>query len=369
MQDDICCFKSPGISPIVMHKSKAYAIFKLVQTNEAEEDIDATKLADKVKSEMKQLNFIKDDYLVLSSEEMLKSCCPTLITFVSLISSEFTKSKVAVLISNIITGAVTSMLQVSLGLLVQKKQVIDHLHEYGVTASYDEIRRFKISAPAASTKQEQSIRLKSGCGLIQGVSDNFDATLSTQNGLKQTHSLATIITQNGTANEPRKHLVIPRLKKENLSTVKLRDTEIKTYTGEKKTEMPRTHALVGVLPLRLLCHQVIITRKSMEDGFAFIKTSLTKSDIPDYVGYNTENAGNNGKSKVPKTNILYRPLINKTLSDPSTVLTSMIDVESISKDAGQSISVFTCDQQIYRVAINIIWDNPTFILKLVVCIG
>ena len=107
--------------------------------------------------------------------------------------------------------------------------------------------------------------------------------------------------------------------------------------------MPRTHALVGVLPLRLLCHQVIITRKSMEDDFAFIKTSLTKSDIPDYVGYNTENAGNNGKSKVPKTNIWYRPLINKTLSDPSTVLTSMIDVESISKDAGQSISVFTCD--------------------------
>ena len=71
--------------------------------------------------------------------------------------------KVTVLISNIMTGVVASkfsMLQVLLGLLVQKKQLIDHLHEYGVTASYDEFRRFKISAAAALTKQEQSIRLE-----------------------------------------------------------------------------------------------------------------------------------------------------------------------------------------------------------------
>ena len=37
----------------------------------------------------------------------------------------------------------------------------------------------------------------------------------------------------------------------------------------------------------------------------------------------------------------------------------MINVESISKDSGQSISLFTCDQRIYRVALNIIWANPT----------
>ena len=59
------------------------------------------------------------------------------------------------------------------------------------------------------TKQEQNIRLEKGYRLIQGVSDNFDATLSTQNRLKRTHSLVTIITQNGRANEIRKRLVIP----------------------------------------------------------------------------------------------------------------------------------------------------------------
>ena len=233
---------------------------------------------------------------------MFKSCCTT-ITFLSLISSKFV---------NIITGVVTPnvfMLQVSLGLIVPKKQLIDHLHEYGVTASYDEICRFKIPAAAASTKQKQSIRLEKGFGLIQGVSDNFDATLLLQNRLKQTHLLATFITQNGTVNEPRKQIVIPRLKKENLSTFKLHNIEIKTYIGEKQPDVPRTHALVGVLLLGLLCYQVIITRKSMEDHLALIKTSLMESHISDFSGYNTGNARNNGKSMGPKTNILHA--INK----------------------------------------------------------
>ena len=42
MQDDIYCFKSPGIPSLVMDKTKATATFKLEQTNETEEDIDST---------------------------------------------------------------------------------------------------------------------------------------------------------------------------------------------------------------------------------------------------------------------------------------------------------------------------------------
>ena len=71
MQDGIYCFEFSVISSVVMHISKASATFKLAQTNEAQGDIDATKLVDEVKHEMKHLNFIK-------TEEVLKSCCPTL---------------------------------------------------------------------------------------------------------------------------------------------------------------------------------------------------------------------------------------------------------------------------------------------------
>lgn len=51
--------------------------------------------------------------------------------------------------------------------------------------------------------------------------------------------------------DQKKILVIPRLKKKTLSTVKLQDIEIKTYMEEKKPAMPKTHALVGLLPQRL----------------------------------------------------------------------------------------------------------------------
>ena len=70
MQDDIYCFKSPGISSLVMDKNKGTTTFKLEQTKETEEDIVSTYLADDVKNEMNHLYFIKDYYPVLSSEEI-----------------------------------------------------------------------------------------------------------------------------------------------------------------------------------------------------------------------------------------------------------------------------------------------------------
>lgn len=70
MKDEIYFFKSPGISSIAVYKTKASATFTLVLTNKTEKDIDATKLADKVKNEM---NSIKDYYPILSSEEKSKS--------------------------------------------------------------------------------------------------------------------------------------------------------------------------------------------------------------------------------------------------------------------------------------------------------
>ena len=80
--------------------------------------------------------------------------------------------------------------------------MINHLYEYGITASYDEIRRFKISAASSSGKEITQFNCENG--LIQGVSDNFDATLSTQNGSKQTHSLASIVTQQKTGSRNEK---------------------------------------------------------------------------------------------------------------------------------------------------------------------
>ena len=89
-----------------------------------------------------------------------------------MISPNFKNSKAIALISSMIitiARSKVSTLQVALGLLLQEKKLIEHLYEYGVTASYDEVRRFKISA-AYSASQEKEKTLDSKVGLIQGVS-------------------------------------------------------------------------------------------------------------------------------------------------------------------------------------------------------
>ena len=65
-----------------------------------------------------------------------------------------------------------------------------------------------------------------------------------------------------------------------------------------------------------------------------------------------------GQSIKTKTKVIYKPLINKTPSDPLTILTAMCDVETTCEKSGQKESVFTCDQQLYRVTMDIIWNNP-----------
>jgi hypothetical protein len=53
--------------------------------------------------------------------------------------------------------------------------------------TYDELLRFKASAAAAAAKMTGIVAPKDG--IIQVVADNFDATISSQNGLLNTHSV------------------------------------------------------------------------------------------------------------------------------------------------------------------------------------
>ena len=86
------------------------------------------------------------------------------------------------LISSIIVSTATqktNMLQVALGVLIKEKKLIQHLYEYGVCVSYDEVRRFNTSA---ATSDDSKTKLNSKSGLIQGISYDFDANPITQNG-------------------------------------------------------------------------------------------------------------------------------------------------------------------------------------------
>ena len=88
-------------------------------------------------------------------------------------------------------------------------------------------------------------------------------------------------------------------------------------------------------------------------NFKFIKDSLTKNDVPDYNGYCTAEARIDGKPLLPQTKILYQPYIDEPPTDPSTILTAMEDAEQITQAAEQKYTIFTADQQLYAIALNI----------------
>ena len=298
----------------------------------------------------------------MDDNEISEICFPTVSEVLHAVSPNFrNKQKAIALISSMIATIAcskVSVLQVALGLFIQDKKSIQLLQEYAVTSSYYEVRRFKISAGDFASKEKRPV-LDGNDGLVHGVYDNFDANLSTQNGLKQTHSLATILIQHSKTSNERTREPIPRLNQAELPSVELSEMQLKTYAGEKKPNMPESFSKNNVLPLKVLCNQHLTVRRSRHCDMQFIKDILTKKDVPDFGGYNTIAAREAGQIAKPKSRVIYKPLINKTPSDCSTVLSAMCEIERDTAHAGQQVTVFTCDQQLYRVTIDIIWNDPS----------
>ena len=95
-------------------------------------------------------------------------------------------------LGNIVTQSLTKQSN-----FIKRKQLIEELYRFGETTTYDEFLLFKGSTACSETDKSYKL-CKSNDGnnkLIQGVSHNFDCKLSSQNGLKQTHSVALIMKQ------------------------------------------------------------------------------------------------------------------------------------------------------------------------------
>ena len=92
-------------------------------------------------------------------------------------------------------------------------------------------------------------------------------------------------------------------------------------------------------------------KKNRSDDFSFIKNCHASELSPDFKGYNCKQLRESGCSLKP------RPLIDKTPSDPSTILTVMHEAKRITVQAGQEFTVFTLDQQLYKVALDVIWSD------------
>ena len=193
----------PGIASILVFRSKASHYLRFIDDAQDDSDTQAISVvANKIKAECLKLKRDNHTYPTRTSmSTALSECSDTLLSLLAAISPKLNGSMEAAMMGNIITSVVnnqTIALQLSLSVLLnQKRKLVDQFHNFGVTSSYNELQRFKISC-ASSIENLPSLRLfDSTNGLVQVVADNFDTEISSQNGQKLTHGLAMIITQVG----------------------------------------------------------------------------------------------------------------------------------------------------------------------------
>jgi len=56
--------------------------------------------------------------------------------------------------------------------------------------------------------------------------------------------------------------------------------------------------------------------------------------------------------------------VDMTPAEPDTMKTAMVHAQHITTLTGQEWTVFTCDQQLYKVVVNIVWLFPKFVPRL-----
>ena len=98
-------------------------------------------------------------------------------------------------------------------------------------------------------------------------------------------------------------------------------------------------------------------------------TSSAEVTIPEWSGWNTCQSRSQGHTPASKTHVIYHPLIMAKPSDPSTVYTSMIKAKAITASAGQAYTIFTADQQLFKVAVHIMWDQPDLFSNFIPRLG
>ena len=175
----------------------------------------------------------------------------SLLTLLSEISPKLDSTVQAAMIGNIVMSGRATCLQISLGVLLnQKCKLVDQFHDFGVTSSYNELRRFKISCASTMANSPRLGLFDSKKGLVQVVADNYDTEISSQNGQKSTHGLAMIITQAGqpkpeSANDIPEIPTIKRLKwdQTKTSSLTLGEVNVQRYHGSKKPEMPMQYGM------------------------------------------------------------------------------------------------------------------------------
>jgi hypothetical protein len=244
--DDLVVLSAPGYRSVVFFCDNTTATMKMIKDDDDDDNLEAALevVAKRIRKECSEMEYQRGTYTTKISKEIAAESAPHTLQELLNKLSVGDQSLPSLLVRNIITSAIKNHptpLQIALGVLFHRKKVISHMHDYLVSCSYDEVLRFKRSSAVAKYMQicRERRRPVTVEGLVQVIVDNFDAELSSPNGLVSTHDLAILETQSQAPAEP-VSAIIPRISKSEMSNpiCPEEEDEIIPYIGADKPPPP-----------------------------------------------------------------------------------------------------------------------------------
>ena len=178
---NLLILSAPGIANILVFRNTASKVMNVVKSDKDDIETSLEKIAKVIITE--SLHIKKDQSTFdtrISLDDALNCSSPTLLNLLSKISSKLDLTLPAAMVGNMFTSIISkkpTTLQISLGLVVREKAIIELFYELGITSSYDEILRFKSSAVHAAEKCNKLYGISQN-NVGQVVADNFDANIS-----------------------------------------------------------------------------------------------------------------------------------------------------------------------------------------------
>lgn len=112
-----------------------------------------------------------------------------------------------------------------------------------------------------------------------------------------------------------------------------------------------------------------MVKGTSEVDFVFLQYVLLKEQCPEFHGYNTQLSREQGHKEEPKTKCVYQPLIDMKPSNPDTMMTAMVRAQELTFDTDQRFTLLTCDQQLYRVAVQVLRTHPEQFTEMYLRLG
>ena len=375
--DEVVILCIDGCASIIGFQEFVGKILKIAKVDTVDEEKEDA-LVRKITAEARGIPFSKNyDLSEFTHAKTEQKTSLTLLRFISKLISHGQVTKASLSLSQSIQSCITDKQnQTTLGLGIKLHHkfgscgLIDTLHEHGYIVSYEEVIRFRKSAAKYVSDNVATLHQMMGftqtAGLVFGWYDNFDLLVSTPNGRRETHAMATEfqmhpagIIESGSAQSGISTLTIPRLTSKLAKSVGCnRAIPLLHYTGPKKVVPPATsiRKTTGISYTEACARQISLEAAQEKDA-QWLNSLSQGQDAMEWNGFNNQLTRSQGILK-PASLYMFGPLIDAPPSHPDTIITTLVYMQRSLVDMGMTSIHLSIDMQLYIVTKQVCWYHP-----------